>query len=364
MRKRAVGLMSGTSADGLSIVLCEIDLKRRKIMVKKYKTYNYLKSVSSKIMNARNMKLDQIVDLHYELGKLWTNMLDRFFKEENIDFKKIDVISSHGQTIYHSSQKKVTYQIGEVEFISRKFKIPVVYDLRVGDIVFGGEGAPIIPIFDEFLFGNREKPVCLLNIGGISNISVVGKNIRTYGFDVGPGNSLMDWAIRIYSNEKMTYDKDGKIAFKGKIDFRKVDRFMKSKFFYKKPPKSLDREEFGKDFVLKNFNFKKERIEDILATLNYFTAKSISFAIEKFVKEDIDEIIVNGGGVYNKTLIENIRKLTNIYISSIEKYSIHPLAKESAAMALIGVFRILSIPSNCPQVTGAKKKVVLGKISF
>ena len=358
---KVIGIMSGTSADGVSLAYCFIDFDSRKIDVKAYKTYKYSKKLTNVIINAKTLSLSEIVKLHYNLGKLWLKILDRFIREFKI--KNIDIISSHGQTIYHSSKDMITYQIGEVEFISRKLNIPVAYDFRVGDIVFGGEGAPLIPFFDWFLFGKR-RCVCLLNIGGISNISVVGKNIKTYGFDVGPGNSLMDWAINIYTGGKKTYDKNGFLAAKGNIDFKKIDMFLKNPFFYKKPPKSLDREEFGKEFILKNFNFKKEKIEDILATLNYFTAISIKIAIDRFVKKDIEELIVSGGGVYNKKLIENIKTLLpNIKIKFISDYGIHPLAKEAAGFALLGAARFLNIFSNIPDVTGAKKRLVLGKIS-
>ncbi|MEF3279678.1 MAG: anhydro-N-acetylmuramic acid kinase [Elusimicrobiota bacterium] len=362
---KAIGVMSGTSADGLSLAYCKINFNKRKLDVMCYKTYNYEKKLTEQIINARNLTLSEVVDLHYKLGSLWLDMLKRFLKEFNIKSSNIDLIASHGQTVYHSSAKKQTFQIGEVEFLSRKLNIPVVYDFRVGDIIFGGEGAPLVPFFDEFLFGKSPFGVGLLNIGGISNISVVGKDIKTYGFDTGPGNSLMDWAISLYTDGKKRYDKNGEIAAKGRVDFKKIEGFMKNKFFYLRPPKSLDREEFGKEFVLKNFNFKKERIEDILATLNYFTAKSISYSIENFINEKIRKLIISGGGVYNKTLFENIKDLVKgIEIESIDKYGIHPLSKEAAAFALLGAARFLKIPSNCILVTGASKKVVLGKISL
>ncbi|MEW6013108.1 MAG: anhydro-N-acetylmuramic acid kinase [Elusimicrobiales bacterium] len=361
---RVIGLMSGTSADGLTAAYCLIDFDKRKIDVKAFKNYEYDLKLQKRIIEARSLSLKEIVNLHYDLGKIWSDMIIKFLKEFNIRKSQIDLISSHGQTVYHSSPDKITLQIGEPEFISRNLDIPVAYDFRVGDIIFGGEGAPLIPFMDEFLFGEEKKPVCLLNIGGISNISVVGRGVETYGFDVGPGNTLMDWAIGLYTGGKKTYDKDGQIASKGKINFKKIDYFIKNKFFYQKPPKSLDREEFGKEFVLKNFDFKKEKIEDVMATLNFFTAKSVEISLKKFVKEKISKLIISGGGVFNKTLFSNISSLLNdISVESIEKYGIHPLSKEAAGFALIGAARVLGIKSNIISVTGAKKSAVLGKIS-
>lgn len=362
-RVYVIGLMSGTSCDGLSIAYCEISFKKRRIKVIEFENISYSKELQNRIMKARELKTAQLARLSFNLGYLWSLMVERFIKKHRI--KRIDLISSHGQTVYHNSKDKLTLQIGEVEFITRRLGIPVAYDFRIGDIVVGGEGAPLIPFLDEFLFGRAKKPVCLLNIGGIANITITGRGVKTYGFDIGPGNSLMDWACKIYSNERILYDKDGKLAAKGVVDQSKIDAFMKNPFFNKKPPKSLDREEFGEEFVRKNFDFKKERIEDILATLNFFTAYSLKYALDRFVKESISEVIVSGGGVFNRTLINNIRKLLKgIDVKDISAYGIHPLAKEAAGFALLGAARILNIPSNCPSVTGAKRKVVLGKLSL
>lgn len=358
-----IGLMSGTSCDGLSVAYCEIVFKKRKIRVIDFENIPYSLELQQRIMMARELKTAELVRLSFDLGRMWALMVERFIKKYRI--KKVDLISSHGQTVYHSSKERVTLQIGEVEFMTRKFNVAVAYDFRIGDVVVGGEGAPLIPFMDEFLFGESKKPVCLLNIGGISNITLTGKGIKTYGFDTGPGNTLMDWAVRIYSNGKLNYDRNGDLASKGRVNHVKIKEFIKNPFFNKKPPKSLDREEFGKDFVIKNFDFKKEKIEDILATLNFFTAFCIKYAIDRFVKEDIDKIIVSGGGVFNSTLMENLRKIFDgIDVESISKYKIHPLAKEAAGFALLGAARLLNIPSNCPYVTGANKKVVLGKISL
>ncbi len=357
-----IGLMSGTSADGLSIAYCKVSFHQRRLEVINFKNYPYSLLLQKKIMTAREMKISEIVKLDFALGRLWSLMIERFIKEFGI--KKIDLIATHGQTIYHSSKEKVTFQIGEPEFISRKFNIPVVYDFRRGDIVYGGEGAPLIPFMDEFMFGDREKPVIVLNIGGIANITLTGKGVITRGFDVGPGNSLMDWAVRIYSSGRMRYDKNGALASRGLVDFDKIEKFLKDPFFSKKPPKSLDREEFGERFVRENFDFKKEKIEDILATLNFFTAVCVKIGVERFIKINPSEVIVCGGGVFNKKLMRNLfDAFIGVEVKSIAEYGIHPLAKEAAGFALLGAARVFNIPSNCPSVTGAKRRVVLGKLS-
>jgi len=355
----ALGLMSGTSADGVSIAYCKIDFKKRNIKLIAFKNYLYNREITQKIINARDLKTQEISYLNYELGKIWTKKILMFIKEFGI--KKIDVIGSHGQTVYHNSSQKNTFQIGEVSFIAEALRKPVICDFRHQDIAAGGEGAPLVPFLDEFMFGNF-NPIALQNIGGIGNISVVGKGIKTYGFDTGPGNSLMDWAILLLTNGKQSYDKDGQWAKRGIIDKNKVIKFMKNDFFYKKPPKSLDREEFGKKFVEENFKLCWDQRFNILATLNYFTAYSIAFSVKNYIKEKIEKIIISGGGAFNPVLISNIKSLLgNIEVLSIENYGINPLAKEAMAFALLAASNIIAIPSNCPNVTGARGFRILGK---
>lgn len=360
----SIGLMSGTSADGVSIAFCNIDFSKRKIDVIAFKNYSYSKVLQKRIMEIRGSSIEELSLLNYELGKLWAKNLIKFLNEFKINPDKIDVIGSHGQTVYHNSKLKNTFQIGEASFIAEAIKKTVVCDFRHQDIAAGGQGAPLVPFMDEFLFGN-DKPVALQNIGGIGNISVVGKGVKTYGFDTGPGNSLMDWAVYLLSNGKLTYDRDGNWAKKGKIDKEKVFQLIKAKnnFFLKKPPKSLDREEFGKEFLIRNFKLSYEKRFDILATLNYFTAYTIAFSIKKYVKEKITRLIVSGGGALNTVLLKNLSDLLqDIKVISIKDYGIHPLAKEPAAFALLASATIAGISNNCPSVTGSSGKRVLGKI--
>ena len=357
----AIGLMSGTSADGLSISYSEIDFGKKKIKLKAYGNYEYKNSLKKKIIEARNLKLPEIANLNFELGRIWRDMLSKFIAYNKI--KDIDVIGVHGQTVYHSSKSKTTLQIGEASFIAEMAKKPVVCDFRPQDIAAAGEGAPLVPFLDEFLYGSG-LPVILLNVGGIANISVVGRGIKTYGFDTGPGNTLMDWAVNYFTSGRMMYDRNGEWAAKGKIDYEKVKNLMNNSFFKIKPPKSLDREEFGIEFLKKNFRLNYKNRFDILATLNYFTAYSISYSILRFTKEKIYRLIVSGGGALNPVLMSNLKNiLSDIEVYSIEKDSIHPLAKEPVAFSLLAAARIMNLYNNCPYATGAKGPRILGKIT-
>lgn len=360
----SVGLMSGTSADGLTIALCEI--KDRRIITKAFKTYDYSQKLREKIISAKDMRASELSELNFELGRLWAGMTESFFKEIGLSYKDVECIASHGQTVWHEPNGlRHTLQIGEASFISELTGIPVICDFRPRDIAAGGEGAPLVPFLDDFLYGNSELPVALQNIGGIGNIAFAGKGIDAYGFDTGPGNSLMDTAISIYTNGRQGYDKDGYYASHGKADMRKVESLLKSEYFSRKPPKSLDRSSFAIDFLKKHFQAMSEKnICDVMATLNMFTAAAIADAFRRFAPKNTYKIIVSGGGALNKVLMKNIRDLmpSGVKTVSSEAEGMHPLAKEAACFALMGLLAIRGKINHCPNATGASGKRILGKI--
>lgn len=359
-KMKTLGLMSGTSADGLSMAYCEIEIEKKSLKTIAYSSRPYGAGLKEKIMNARKLSLSEISALNFELGRLWAQMSFSFLKKFKLP--PPDLVSSHGQTVFHNPAEGHTLQIGEASFIAEKLKVPVVCDFRPQDMAAGGQGAPLVPFFDEFFYGGGE-PTALLNIGGVANISLVGRGIRTSGFDTGPGNSIMDWAVSFHSGGKLAYDRGGKWAFRGTVDFEKAELLMKSSFFKKAPPKSLDREEFGMEFFRKHFSKMKK--EDALATINYFTALSVKRAVELFIKPAPARIIVSGGGALNPVLMKNLSSLMpEIKVVSIASLGMHPLAKEPAAFALLGALAWLGRP-NCPwRATGAAGKRVLGKIIY
>lgn len=362
-KELAIGLMSGTSADGLTIALCEICGKKIKTL--SFKNYDYSPKLHDKIIKAKDLKGSEISELNFELGRLWATMVCKFLSENKIKSSQITSIASHGQTIWHYPHKKGhTLQIGEASFISEETGIPTVCDFRPIDMAAGGEGAPLVPFMDEYLYGNGD-PVALQNIGGVGNISFVGNGIKTFGFDTGPGNSLMDTAITIFSNGKKSYDKDGKYASIGIPDKRKVEVFLKNSFFKKNPPKSLDRSEFTESFIFKNFDLKKSNFPDVMATLNLFTAASISFAFKKYAPAGTKKLIVAGGGALNPVLMRNIKELLSqekVIVKSSAEEGLHPLAKEASCFALMGLLAFHGKYNHCPSATGAHGMRVLGKI--
>ena len=361
---KALGLMSGTSADGLSIALCSIAAGKRSLKVEAYKTYPYSPAMQGRVIAANGFKTPELSALSFELGRIWAGMVRRFCREHNTAYKDIAVIGSHGQTVYHlPGEGGSTLQIGEPSFLAEETGRPVAADFRPTDMAAGGQGAPLIPFFDEYLFGGG-RPVALQNVGGVGNVAFVGKGVKTFGFDTGPGNSLMDTAVSILTGGKKTYDAGGRRAAAGKADRKKVERMLKLPFFSRKPPKSLDRDEFAAGFLKRWFpRLDGGNASDALATLNYFTAASIALAFKKFAPKGTRELVVSGGGALNPELMRNISSaLPDIGVKSIAELGVDPLAKEPACFALLGWLAFQGAYNHCPSATGAIGRRVLGKV--
>lgn len=357
----ALGLMSGTSCDGLTI--CALQLKPFRILA--YKNYPYSLALQERLLQAASLRAPQLSALHMELGKLYAQKTKLFLKSAGLSPRDLLCAGMHGQTIYHGPQDTPanTLQLAEPSFLAELLGCPVVSHFRQRDMVLGGQGAPLIPFFDEIIFG-RGTPKILLNLGGIANLSVVGKKVKTFGFDCGPANTLMDTACTQYL--KQPFDKGGRRAALGQADISLVSKLLRQPFFIQKPPKSLDKNEFSSCYLHKYFSsFTPNRINDLLATLNYFTAAAVAKAIEQSIPAKYRrEIIVSGGGAYNTTLLKNLRQLTHMPVVISSKYHIDPLAKEAAAFALMAAYALQGKSNHCPQATGARKKTILGQITL
>ena len=362
MNKLALGLMSGTSADGLTV--CAVRPVPFQIVC--FKNYPYPRALQQKLLKTFQLNAPQLSQLNYELGLLYAKLVQRFLKEFRISQNRLEVIGSHGQTVYHGPYDLVpnTLQIGEPSFLAARFGVPVVSDFRAKDMALGGQGAPLIPFFDKFIFG-KKAPKILLNVGGISNFSLVGKNIKTIGFDVGPGNTLMDLACQQFFNRP--FDKNGARAARGKADKTYVKKLLTQTYFLQKPPKSLDKNTFGASYLEQYFPTEKfTSPRDLLATLNYFTAAAVADQIIRFVpRKHQQELIVSGGGCHNKTLLNNLKIcLPHLRICTSYDYGIAPQAKEAAAFALLGWMALHQKINHCAQATGARQNSVLGKITL
>lgn len=362
MTKLALGLMSGTSADGLTV--CAVQVRPFKIV--HFKNYPYPKNLQLRLLNAYQLKAGALSELNYELGALYTKLVARFLKEFHLSASDICVIGSHGQTVLHAPNAPTphTLQIAEPSFLAAKFNVPVVSDFRAKDIALGGQGAPLMPFFDEYIWGQK-GPKILLNIGGISNFSLVGKNVKTVGFDVGPGNTLIDLCAQQFLHKP--FDKNGQAAAKGTPDKALVNTLLKQPFFAQKPPKSLDKNDFGRAYLTRCFlRVFKNRTNDLLATVTYFTAAAVANQLTRFVpRKQQREIVVSGGGCFNKTLLGFLRELLpHVKITTSLDYHLDPQAKEAAAFALFAWLALHQKTNHCPHATGARKKTILGKITL
>lgn len=353
--------MSGTSCDGLTI--CALQPKPFKILT--FKNYDYPAALQKRLLRAPELRAAELSALNFELGKLYAQKTALFLKSAGLKQTDIFCAGMHGQTIYHGPEDKTpnTLQIAEPAFLAEMLGQPVVSHFRERDMALGGQGAPLMPFFDEYVFG-RGKPKILLNLGGISNISVVGKGVKTFGFDCGPANTLMDLACEKFLNKP--FDKNGREAAKGTVDKMLVRQLLRQKYFLQKPPKSLDKNDFGSEYLEKYFStFGPRRVPDLLATLNYFTAATVADALTRFVPAQYrKEIIVSGGGTFNPVLLDNLRRLTGLPVIPSEQAGIDPQAKEAAAFALMGWLALRGQNNHCARATGARKNAVLGQITL
>jgi anhydro-N-acetylmuramic acid kinase len=344
----AVGLMSGTSADGVSAAAIDV---RKGLKMLAYRTFPYPRALRERVLGARDLRTPDLSALHSDLGKFFAACAKRF-----IGKGRADVIGSHGQTVWHEPGRH-TLQLGEAAHIAEATGITTVSDFRSADIAAGGQGAPLVPYFDRYVFGVREAAT--LNLGGIANVTVLSK--APLGFDTGPGNCLIDEAMRLAFGRP--FDKGGRVAGRGKIDRELLAR-LDHPYFRKAPPKSTGRELFSREFLLDRCGSALRRKPvDVLATLTFFTAKTVADAISRFVKKPLQEVIVSGGGLLNKTLMAQLEwTLWPAVPRPITVYGFHPLAKEPAAFALLAVETLRRRAGNLPSVTGARRPVVLGKI--
>lgn len=356
----ALGLMSGTSADGLSLALAEFE--NRKLKLHAYTTVAYPAPLVKKILGASNLRTPQLSQLNFELGHFFANQTAAFLKKTQTSSKSVAVIGSHGQTVYHGPEDKPanTLQIGEPALIAQKTGIPVVADFRPGDIAAGGSGAPLIPFFDHYFFSEKQGRA-LQNIGGIANVTFLKKGKTPMAFDNGPGNALMDLAMLKISSGKKAFDKNGQLARKGSVLPSILKQLQKHAYFKKEPPKSTGRELFNAQFL--PAILWRESPKDILATLTYFTAWAIADSYFSFVPFELSEVLVSGGGALNSMLMEHLKNL--LYpadVRSMDELQIPSQAKEPIAFAFLALRAIQGKGNHLPETTGAKHACILGKI--
>ncbi len=361
MKKLALGLMSGTSLDGLSLALGTFLEEKKSYQLVAYQTVPYPRDIQHDLQQCIHLTVPEISRLNFKIGKFYAVTAQSFLKNNKIPTKNIAVIGTHGQTIFHEPEgnPRNTLQIGEPSFLAQGTGIPVVSDFRPRAIAAGEEGAPLVPYFDHFFYG--KGPVrAFQNIGGIGNVTVVGKGLsQPLYFDTGPGNCLIDWAMLKITGGRESFDNNGKFASKGNIRMDLVEKMAQHPYFNKRPPKSTGRELFNENFILSRY---KKLIQhspaDFIATLTYFTAYTISQSYKKFVLPSytIKEVVISGGGEKNKTLLRYLGELLSpIPVCSYEKFGIPAQAKEPLAFAFFALRAVEGKENH--------KGLILGKVT-
>ncbi len=357
MSELYIGVMSGTSLDGIDIALCEIDsLGCRLISAKEYSFDKELKAkVLSMIENQVTLK--EVGELDIRLGKLFSDKINTFIKEKNINSSTITAIGLHGQTLWHepNSEYPFSMQLGNANIVTTRTNISVVSDFRGKDVALGGQGAPFAPAFHQFVFGTLEKKVAVLNIGGIANISILGD--KTIGYDIGSGNVLVDMWISQCKN--LPYDKDGAFAKSGTPNQNLLDAMLDDVYFKKLPPKSTGREYFNETWLANYLPiFQSIKEEDIQATLLELTVISIANEVKK---SQIQLLIVCGGGAKNTLLMQRLQEeLQDVEVTCSDNYGVSGDFMEAMAFAWLAYKRMHSESVKLSSITGAKEDSILG----
>ncbi|WP_270344144.1 anhydro-N-acetylmuramic acid kinase AnmK [Bacillus mobilis] len=375
------GVMSGTSLDGIDVALVRIEGSGVESKVKPihFTTVPFCNDMKNEIQQAlsiENSNVQLICSLNFKLGLCFAGAVKEVCKEAKFPLGQLDVIASHGQTIYHQPKQDgtmipSTLQIGEPAVIAYETKTTVISNFRTMDMAAGGQGAPLVPYSEIILYRHQTKNRLLQNIGGISNVTVIPSQLSeksVIAFDTGPGNMVMDEVCqRLF---QLPYDQNGKIAKQGVVVEEILTYCMSHPFLKMNPPKSTGREQFGEKFVSELLKrFEKHSKENILTTVTMFTANSIVYHYKEFILPyyEIDEVILGGGGSYNNTLVEMIRhglkeEKCTLFLQEDIGYSSE--AKEAIAFAILANETYHRNPSNVPSATGATQSVVLGNITF
>lgn len=383
MKRLVVGLMSGTSMDGIDAALVEITGSGEKTCLEPlgFLTVPYPKEVKKDLLEINRGRypqsdLAEISALNFKLGELFAQAAMRVLQRNRRSLRSVNLIGSHGQTVYHNPKGKTksTLQLGEPTIISERTGVTTVADFRPADVAAGGDGAPLTPYVYYLLFKHRKKSRVIHNLGGISNLTYIpagGGPKDIVAFDTGPGNMIIDGLVQSITRGKSNSDRGGVMARRGKVHAGFLRVLLRHPFFSLRPPKSTGRDDFGGEFVSTlRQRAKKRGIRplDLLATATALTAFSIGEAYRDYVLArlglgKVDEIYFTGGGRKNHTLMGLLRKeLGFAKVGVVEDLGFDGDALEAQAFAVLANEAVEGLRGNLPRVTGANHSVVLGKI--
>ena len=366
----SLGLMSGTSLDGIDVALVAHQNNHHQLVdFKSYPIKDELKSLLLKLASNEQTTISEVSNVNAMLGDAYVEAIECFLKDTKTPLSKISFIANHGQTLWHDPRGLTgvasTLQLGDASRISYHFNKTVVYDFRSLDVAAGGEGAPLVPIVDYLLF-KQYAPCILLNIGGISNITYVeGEDFdKVFAFDTGPGNMILDRLMQILYHK--SFDLDATIASKGQIS-KQLLAYLEDDAYYKQPlPKSTGREKYNGAFVetlLQKAKELKVSNQDLIRTVTYFTPYIIAKQIKALIPTFNGQIIASGGGTKNPLMMQDFKDL-GYQITTSSMYNIDPDAKEAYAFSILGYLRLTNQISNVKGATGAKDNLSLGSVIY
>jgi anhydro-N-acetylmuramic acid kinase len=390
--KLVLGMMSGTSADGIDAALVKISglaatggaPPNLKIHLLNHTQQTFPPQIRKEILRVAEqnpLTPGELSQLHARLGHIYAEAALAACKKFRISPKKIDLIGNHGQTLFHQGQQTnflgkptaSTLQLGDGSIIANITGITTVSDFRPADMARGGQGAPLVPFADYALYRHPKLGRVSLNIGGIANITVIPANAKlsdVFAFDTGPGNMLIDALVQHFTHGRRRYDKNATLARQGHLHREFLTQLLCDPYFQRKPPKSTGREYFGAAYVTKTLaQARRHKLSpnDLIHTITVFTAASIADALRRFVlsKNKISQLTVSGGGAQNPFLMCQLSALLpNVQAMPSSALNVPTDAKEALAFALLAYETFHQRPSNIPTATGARGPAILGKISY
>jgi anhydro-N-acetylmuramic acid kinase len=380
--QRIIGLMSGTSVDGIDAVLIETDSSgfATQVRVLAHATYPYPSELRTQILAAsypESSRVDLICHLNFALGVRFAEAAQAIAHAARLPMEQVDLIGSHGQTIYHipvastsPPRQASTLQLGEPCVIAEHTGVTTVADFRPRDMAAGGLGAPLAPYGHFLLFADPQRPKLVQNIGGIANVSVLATSdiMQTLAFDTGPGNMLIDEAVRHYTSGAQHYDAEGRMAAQGTAHPELLASLLRHPFLAQAPPKATGREAFGRGLwhtILQQAQELRLPPADVVRTCTAFTVEAIALNYERFIfpRASIQEVVVCGGGADNPLLMRLLReRLAPLPVTTPEAYGYPNAALEAILFALLAQATMQGRAANVPCSTGATHPVILGKI--
>lgn len=383
------GVMSGTSADGVDVAICRVSFGGggARVKVLGHRAMRYpakLRNAVLAAMDAKNISTAELSRLNWRLGEVYAEAVDAAVREIGV---RPQLIACHGQTIYHQgvatkylgTPVRCTWQTGETAVIAERMRVPVVSDFRPADLAAGGQAAPLVPMFDFCVFRDAKTSRVLLNLGGIANVTALPANCSAedvLAFDTGPANMVIDACMERLLGRG--FDRHGATAARGRVLEGVLAKLVRAKYFSAPPPKSCGREEYGEAFVAQFIaacERESKRKEDVIATATALTARTVADAYVRFCKPTFErlapnakvELIAAGGGVRNAMLMRMLSdqlEPAGVRVRSIEETGLNAGAKEAAAFALLGWLTWYGLSGNLPSATGARRPVVLGKVTL